>query len=78
MLVVPPRNGGAARDRKWCNAQHHRRLRGPRLGEVGPGPRGHRVRLVGAGLVAAGIGVVFATGLWTTMQGKLNSLFTAA
>ncbi len=29
-----------------------------------------------AGLVAAGVGVVFATGLWTTMQGKLNGLFT--
>jgi hypothetical protein len=31
--------------------------------------------VVAAGLVAAGIGVVFATGLWTAMQGKLNSLF---
>ncbi len=27
-----------------------------------------------AGLVAAGVAVVFATGLWTTMQGKLNGL----
>ena len=32
--------------------------------------------VVGAGLVAAGIGVVFATGLWTAMQGKLNALFS--
>jgi hypothetical protein len=32
--------------------------------------------VVGAGLVAAGIAVVFATGLWTAMQGKLNSLFS--
>jgi len=28
-----------------------------------------------AGLVAAGIAVLFATGLWTTMLGKLNGLF---
>jgi hypothetical protein len=32
--------------------------------------------VVGAGLVAAGIAVVFATGLWTAMQGKLNGLFS--
>jgi hypothetical protein len=31
--------------------------------------------VVGAGLVAAGVAVVFATGLWTTMQGKLTGLF---
>jgi hypothetical protein len=31
--------------------------------------------VVAAGLVAAGIAVVFATGLWTAMQGKLNKLF---
>ena len=30
-----------------------------------------------AGLVAAGVGVLFATGLWTTMLGKLNGLFTS-
>ena len=29
-----------------------------------------------AGLVAAGVAVLFATGLWTTMLGKLNGLFT--
>lgn len=28
-----------------------------------------------AGLVAAGVAVLFATGLWTTMLGKLNGLF---
>jgi Flp pilus assembly pilin Flp len=28
-----------------------------------------------AGLVAAGVAVLFATGLWTTMLGKLNALF---
>jgi Flp pilus assembly pilin Flp len=33
--------------------------------------------VVGAGLVAAGVGVVFATGLWTTMQGKLTTLFSS-
>ena len=32
--------------------------------------------VVAAGLVAAGIAVVFATGLWTAMQGKLNGLFS--
>jgi hypothetical protein len=31
--------------------------------------------VVGAGLVAAGVAVVFATGLWTAMQAKLTSLF---
>jgi Flp pilus assembly pilin Flp len=31
--------------------------------------------VVAAGLVAAGIAVVFATGLWTAMEGKLNKLF---
>jgi hypothetical protein len=31
--------------------------------------------VVGAGLVAAGVAVVFATGLWTKMQTKLTSLF---
>lgn len=30
-----------------------------------------------AGLVAAGVAVLFATGLWTTMLGKLNGLFTS-
>lgn len=30
-----------------------------------------------AGLVAAGVAVLFATGLWTTMLAKLNGLFTA-
>jgi len=30
-----------------------------------------------AGLVASGVAVLFATGLWTTMLGKLNGLFTA-
>ena len=29
-----------------------------------------------AGLVAAGVAVLFATGLWTTMLGKLNALFS--
>jgi hypothetical protein len=33
--------------------------------------------VVGAGLVAAGIAVVFATGLWTAMQAKLNGLFSS-
>jgi len=28
-----------------------------------------------AGLVAAGVAVLFATGLWTKMLGKLNALF---
>lgn len=28
-----------------------------------------------AGLVAAGVAVLFATGLWTTMLGKLNAIF---
>ncbi|HKA03188.1 MAG TPA: hypothetical protein VKD67_02630 [Acidimicrobiales bacterium] len=31
--------------------------------------------VVGAGLVAAGVAVVFATGLWQKMQDKLTSLF---
>jgi hypothetical protein len=31
--------------------------------------------VVGAGLVAAGVGVVWATGLWSAMQTKLSSLF---
>ena len=31
--------------------------------------------VVGAGLVAAGVAVVFATGLWTKMQTKLTNLF---
>jgi hypothetical protein len=31
--------------------------------------------VVAAGLVAAGIAVVFATGLWQAMQTKLTSLF---
>jgi hypothetical protein len=31
--------------------------------------------VVGAGLVAAGVAVVFATGLWSAMQAKLTSLF---
>jgi hypothetical protein len=31
--------------------------------------------VIGAGLVAAGVGIVWATGLWTAMQTKLNSLF---
>ena len=29
-----------------------------------------------AGLVAAGVAVLFATGLWTKMLGKLNKLFS--
>lgn len=28
-----------------------------------------------AGLVAVGVAITFATGLWTTMLGKLNGLF---
>jgi len=31
--------------------------------------------VVGAGLVAAGVAVVFATGLWQKMQDKLTGLF---
>ena len=30
-----------------------------------------------AGLVASGVAVLFATGLWTTMLGKLNGLFAS-
>jgi Flp pilus assembly pilin Flp len=29
-----------------------------------------------AGLVAAGVTITFATGLWTTMLGKLNAIFS--
>jgi hypothetical protein len=31
--------------------------------------------VVGAGLVAAGVAVVFATGLWTKMNAALEGLF---
>jgi len=30
--------------------------------------------VIGAGLVAAGVGVVWATGMWTNMQTALNNL----
>jgi hypothetical protein len=33
--------------------------------------------VVGAGLVAAGVAVVFATGLWSTMQSRLTGLFSS-
>jgi hypothetical protein len=32
--------------------------------------------VVGAGLVAAGVAVVFTTGLWSAMNAKLTSLFS--